>query len=35
MTTVDDAAQQLGAAREGLLARHPLDFFFIMVVFGR
>jgi hypothetical protein len=34
MTAVDDAAQQLGAAREGLLARHPLVFF-IMIVFGR
>jgi membrane protease YdiL (CAAX protease family) len=30
MTTVDDNAQQPGAAREGLLARHPLLFFFII-----
>jgi membrane protease YdiL (CAAX protease family) len=30
MTTVDDNAQQPGAAREGLLARHPLVSFFVM-----
>ena len=30
MTTVDDNAQQPGAAREGLLARHPLISFFVL-----
>src|SRR3982751_857408 len=30
MTTVDDNVQQPGAAREGLLARHPLISFFVM-----
>jgi membrane protease YdiL (CAAX protease family) len=30
MTTFDDNAQQPGAAREGLLARHPLVSFFVM-----
>ena len=30
MTTADNAAQRPGAAREGLLARHPLVFFFLI-----
>src|SRR4051794_35030869 len=34
MTTVDDIAQQLGASREGLLARHPLVFYFIIAYAG-
>jgi uncharacterized protein len=34
MTTVDNAAQRPGAAREGLLARHPLVFFFLIAYAG-
>ena len=34
MTTVDDNAQQPGAARESLLARHPLVFFFLIAYAG-
>ena len=34
MTTVDNAAQQPGATREGLLARHPLLFFFLIAYAG-
>jgi membrane protease YdiL (CAAX protease family) len=34
MTTADNAAQQPGAAREGLLARHPLVFFFLIAFAG-
>jgi membrane protease YdiL (CAAX protease family) len=34
MTTVDDAAQQVDASREGLLARHPLVFFFVIAYAG-
>ena len=34
MTTVDNAAQRPDAAREGLLARHPLLFFFIIAFAG-
>ena len=35
MTTVDDnATQRLGAPREGLLARHPLVFFFVIAYAG-
>src|SRR5207244_9587677 len=30
MTTADNAAQRPGAAREGLLARHPLVFYFLI-----
>ena len=30
MTTIDNAAERPGADREGLLARHPLLFFFVM-----
>ena len=30
MTTADNAAQWPGAAREGLLARHPLVYYFII-----
>src|SRR5213595_3086620 len=30
MTTADNAAQRPGAAREGLLARHPLVYYFII-----
>jgi membrane protease YdiL (CAAX protease family) len=30
MTTADAAAERSGAARQGLLARHPLVFFFLM-----
>ena len=34
MTTVGDNAQHPGAAREGLLARHPLVFFFLIAYAG-
>ena len=34
MTTVDNAAPQPDAAREGLLARHPLLFYFIIAYAG-
>jgi membrane protease YdiL (CAAX protease family) len=34
MTTVDSAAQRPDVAREGLLARHPLVFFFIIAYAG-
>jgi hypothetical protein len=30
MTTADNAAQRLGAVREGLLARYPLVFYFLI-----
>jgi hypothetical protein len=30
MSTVDDAAQHRDSAGEGLLARHPMVFFFII-----
>jgi len=34
MTTADAAAERSGAAREGLLARHPLVFFFLIAFAG-
>src|SRR4051812_24739590 len=34
MTTVDSAAQHPGAAREGLLARHPMLFFVLIAYAG-
>jgi uncharacterized protein len=34
VTTADTAAERTGAAREGLLARHPLLFFFIIAYVG-
>ncbi len=34
MTTADTAAERSGAAREGLLARHPLVFYFIIAYAG-
>jgi hypothetical protein len=34
LTTIDKAAQQLGAPREGLLARHPLVFYFVIAYAG-
>src|SRR3712207_8208191 len=34
MTTADNAAQRPSAAREGLLARHPLVSFFIIAYVG-
>src|SRR3954447_10545943 len=34
MTTVDDAAQRPGTVRQGLLARHPLVFFFLIAYAG-
>src|SRR3954453_11970829 len=34
MTTVDSAAQRPDVARKGLLARHPLVFFFIIAYAG-
>jgi hypothetical protein len=30
MTTADNAAKRQGAAREGLLARYPLTFYFVI-----
>ena len=34
MTTADTAAERAGAPREGLLARHPLVFYFIIAYAG-